>query len=313
VKTKRQLDEAVRGERAAVLLVNTHSRRGRYLYEDALRALEKREIEVPAAYAVTDPRRLLTLAHEARSVGPTLVIVGGGDGTVSEVVDAFAYSDSVLGYLPLGTSNYFGKALGIPRDLEHAVDVAVNGRLLELDLARADDDYFAGVASLGLSVSVAMSTSRRQKRFLGRLAYALQGMRELRRAEPFQVKVTADGKASTYRARQVAVVNADANWKKPTPTLREEPAGEQGPSSTLYCYVLQGESSWRLASGLISYGLRRVDRLTAAERIEARELLLEAEPRQCVGLDGEIKGRTPVTLRLSPRALRVMAPTHAAD
>jgi diacylglycerol kinase family enzyme len=71
--------------------------------------------------------------------------------------------------------------------------------------------------------------------------------------------------------------------------------------------VLEGDSTWRLARSLVAYGRRRVDRMGEVKRLEGDEFLIRAEPRQRVGLDGEIKGRTPVRITLAPRALRVMA------
>jgi predicted polyphosphate/ATP-dependent NAD kinase len=63
--------------------------------------------------------------------GHRLVIVGGGDGTISSVVDLFAYRNVVFGLLPLGTANSFAKTLSIPLDVEGAVEVIVNGKLAD--------------------------------------------------------------------------------------------------------------------------------------------------------------------------------------
>ena len=57
-----------------------------------------------------------------------MVIVGGGDGSLSSNVDYFVGTDTVFAFLPLGTANSFARTLGMPLDLDGAIDVIANGR-----------------------------------------------------------------------------------------------------------------------------------------------------------------------------------------
>src|SRR5690242_18809603 len=110
-RCKARLDAAISGERRAVLVVNTRSRSGRDLYADAKRLLTRAGLRIDAAYPVRDPVRLPEIVQGAIAQGHKLIIVGGGDGTISSVVDCFAHRDTVLGILPLGTANSFARAL----------------------------------------------------------------------------------------------------------------------------------------------------------------------------------------------------------
>jgi Diacylglycerol kinase catalytic domain len=102
---KQMLQQRIEAERSAVLIVNAHSRRGEALFEAARDALRRRGLTVSSAYAVRDPVRLPDTVREAIASGSPLVVVGGGDGTISSVVDYFAEHDVVLGILPLRTGN----------------------------------------------------------------------------------------------------------------------------------------------------------------------------------------------------------------
>jgi diacylglycerol kinase-like protein len=93
--------------------------------------------------------------------GNKLIVVGGGDGTLSAIVDYFAYQNVVVGLLPLGTGNSFARSLGIPLSLEGAIEGITNGKVVDIDLGKVDGDYFANVASIGFSAEVARKTSRR--------------------------------------------------------------------------------------------------------------------------------------------------------
>ena len=74
----------------AALIVNTASRRGAEAYETAHRLLLEGGVPVTEGFPITDPARLRETVEQAVGAGHGLVVVGGGDGTVSSVVDALA-------------------------------------------------------------------------------------------------------------------------------------------------------------------------------------------------------------------------------
>jgi|GEM_PF-166937 len=133
MKTK-ELENALREEKTAVLIVNTYSRRGENLFFRAMDGLDARGIKLAAAYPVRNPKRLPEFVKEAIGRGHKLIIVGGGDGTISSVVDYFVERDIALGVLPLGTGNSFARSLGIPVDINGALDVIAKGKLATIDV-----------------------------------------------------------------------------------------------------------------------------------------------------------------------------------
>lgn len=116
--TKQELEKCIKAERTAALVVNTHSRKGERLFVQALDRLTARRISLVASYPVKDPAHLPDVVKDLVHRGCKLLIVGGGDGTVSSIVDALAYQDVVLGLLPLGTSNSFAHPFGLPQSLD---------------------------------------------------------------------------------------------------------------------------------------------------------------------------------------------------
>jgi diacylglycerol kinase (ATP) len=119
---------------------------------------KKKGIAITASYPVRHPDRLPEGVKAAIRHKGDLVIVGGGDGTISSIIDYFAYQDVVFGLLPLGTGNSFARTLGNPLTLEGAIDIIANGKVVDVDLGKVNDDYFANVISIGFPADLARNT-----------------------------------------------------------------------------------------------------------------------------------------------------------
>lgn len=174
----------------AALVVNTGSRRGAEAFEEAHRLLVERGVDVAEAFPISDPARLRETVEQAVERGRRLVVVGGGDGTFSSVVDVLAGTDVTLGVLPLGTANDLARTLELPLDLAAACDTVATGKVVDIDVGRIGGTAFLNVASLGLSVEVANAMSPFLKRRLGPLAYPLAAVPAYRRHRPFTAELT---------------------------------------------------------------------------------------------------------------------------
>src|SRR6476661_5690984 len=67
--------------------------------------------------------------------GDELVVVGGGDGSISAAASALAGSKTALGILPLGTLNHFARDLGLPTDIGEAAQLIARKPLRRVDVA----------------------------------------------------------------------------------------------------------------------------------------------------------------------------------
>jgi YegS/Rv2252/BmrU family lipid kinase len=205
---KAQLEQDIKAVRRAVLLVNRRSRRGKQFYRDAKRLLEARGIELDPTYSSLTASRLSSLMADAIADGHRLIVVGGGDGTLSNALPQLVHRDVVLGILPLGTANSFARTLGIPLDLQSAVNVITSGKVVDVDVGRIGEAYFSTAASVGLAAKIARHMPPRLKKWLGRLAYPLVALAQLRRFGAFRCTVTANGEQIVVDALEVRVANA---------------------------------------------------------------------------------------------------------
>lgn len=108
--------------------------------------------------------------------GCTLVVAGGGDGTINAVAAALLDKDMTLGVLPLGTLNHFAKDLNIPLELDAAVANLFTGSAVQVDAAEVNDRLFLNNSSLGLYPAIVRQREEIQKHGLGKWPAFVQAM-----------------------------------------------------------------------------------------------------------------------------------------
>src|SRR5512134_3583974 len=104
--------------------------------------------------------------------GYDLVVVAGGDGTVSGVFDALYGSSLPLGVIPTGTGNLIAREFGIPTEVDEAVALIAGApRAMRIDAMRIRKRVYVLNASVGISAAVIAGTTGENKRRFGRIAY----------------------------------------------------------------------------------------------------------------------------------------------
>ncbi len=135
-------------------------------------------------------------ARAAVAAGVDLVLVWGGDGTMIGVAAELAGTDVPLAILPGGTGNLLARNLGIPLDLDRAVQVAYTGQsrtidLLDVDLGRGERRPSAVMCGMGWDAEM-MAAPEARKRRLGWGAYAIEGARRIG-GRPMPLRISVDG------------------------------------------------------------------------------------------------------------------------
>lgn len=302
-----------KGSRAqrAVLIVNTRSRTGEKAFFRALDLLYSLDVPLVATYALRDPARLSETVQQAVAEGYDLIILGGGDGSVSSVVDFLVGSEAVLGLLPLGTANDFARTLGIPADLERACETVARGTVVDVDLGLTGENYYVNVASVGLGAEVTRALSPQMKRAAGALAYPLAAIKAFLSHKPFSATLTfPEGDhppAAFERLLQVAVGNGrfyggglavapDAGIDDRTLDVYIIELGRPRDLIGVARYLRSGDFIRR--EGVHYYGTTKVR--------------IETDPPLRINIDGELVNQTPEVFSLAPEALNVLVPEGSA-
>jgi YegS/Rv2252/BmrU family lipid kinase len=284
--------------KSATLIVNAQSRRGRDDFEQAKALIEAQGITLDAAHALDNPKKLQPTVKAAVAGGAKMIIVGGGDGSLSSSVDFLVGHDCVFALLPLGTANSFARSTGIPLDLAGAVDVIANGRRAKIDLGMIDGDYFCNCAAIGLAPLIAETVPHGLKRWLGRVGYMSWAAISLVRFRPFELIV--DGKH--VFATEVRIANGRFQGGTELVDDADPESGE------LVVQVVIGRTRFSLLKSWTASALRLPWRRTTTQDFKGRELRIETIPPLPISIDGEILAHTPITARVAVRVIEMALP-----
>ena len=179
-----------------MLIINPNAGKGGYKNNlaEALRTLDNGGYRT-TLYFTSGPGEATELVRHFANKYDTLACMGG-DGTLSEVVSGMVKLSSPppLGYFPMGTTNDVARTLNLPaNDALSAAMRMVNGKPHDFDVGLfGDDKYFAYIAAFGAFTDIPYVTPQDQKKWLGHLAYVLQGAQQLNKIEPIHAVIEHD-------------------------------------------------------------------------------------------------------------------------
>ena len=156
------------------------------------RVLEAAGIADPLWYEVPKSRKAPKRVQKALDEGAELILAWGGDGTVQRCLDVLAGTGVPLGIVPAGTANLLASNLGIPDDIEGAVEAALHGARRAIDVGRINGERFGVMAGAGLDAAMIRDADAGLKDRVGRIAYVWTGARNIE-AKPFKAKIKVDG------------------------------------------------------------------------------------------------------------------------
>ena len=239
--------------------------------------------------------------------GDELLIVGGGDGTISAAASALVGTKTKLGILPLGTLNHFSRDLGIPADLGEAAKLIASGSAKRVDVAEMNGRIFINNSAIGLYPLMVVDRDL-QRRRLGRskrLAMLVASVRTLARFNHQRLTLTVNDEKARIDTPLLFVGNNDYRLDIGAPGQRESLDDGQ------LCVLVMRKKTRR---GLIAASIRALfDRARRDDmvRIDGVERLRVGSHRSqlAVSLDGEVvRSAPPLDYRIRKQALTVIAP-----
>lgn len=285
---------------------------------DALPQLEQalRAANLEVNTHLVQPGRVRELLEASLGDEPTLVVVGGGDGTLRVAAGLLAGTEHVLGVLPLGTMNRFARSLGIPMELEGAFATLINGVDQRVDLGEVNGEVFLNTCMLGVYPEIVRVRERRRHRHPGWPRWlrwivdtGVAAWKVSRGKRRLTFRVQLDRRALSHRVSAVLVTN------NPLPDVEHRHALDRG---LLAIHLPATASSIDLMSMAIQaarLGPPSAAPLPGAELdvVLTQHARLWTFPRIPISLDAEVRpAQSFLSFKSRPRALRVRAPKAEA-
>ena len=281
----------------------------------------------PPVEATTAKGKDLAQAVEHAAAGAAdVVVIAGGDGTVSYAAPILRKHGKILAIVPLGTYNLLARDLEIPLETEDAIATLASGVVREIDVATVNGHMFLCQSGFGLFSGVAYARQKfRKKSMLGKWAQSAMAFADAAwRLRRVGITVRADGVKHRFRTLAMLVA-INTYHRNPGKMLQRDRL--DGGKFALYSV------RYRTVAGLILFAVKLVlGRWHKDERLDilaSRHLVVTSRRRRnrtlrrrlAITADGELLFmNTPITYEILPRALKILAPApppsepgHAPD
>ncbi|MEO5988572.1 MAG: phosphatase PAP2 family protein [Candidatus Eisenbacteria bacterium] len=293
------------------IAAHTESGEARKWIDAALesRGSRARILETPSA---DDAANVVAGAIQlALDAGCNRVVSVGGDGTAALVATALMQhrgnpARPLLAIVPTGTANVLARELGIPLALEDAITLALDGDdSMELDAIQTVTRPVFTQVGIGMDARMIQQTSREARVRSGRLAYIFSLLRESLGQRAYDFELEIEGRVLRLRAWQIVVANVGAMG---SPPFTWGPGIDPSDGYLDVCIYSARTTMDHLTIILrLLTGRHQVDSRTQYLRTKHQIVIRSRRPVLVQG-DGEILGRTPITLEVDPLALRVCVP-----
>jgi YegS/Rv2252/BmrU family lipid kinase len=256
-----------------------------------------------------------TYAREAVANKAAVVWVAGGDGTINEVINGLAYTNTALAVLPTGTANVWAQEIGLP--IPNMLNLTVNpflqgahqlvdGTIRMMDLGKINERYFMLYGSVGFDAHIVetMEGQKELKKRIGGLAYYISGVAAAWNFIGTRATLYVDGKR--LKRRIWAVMAANTQLYGGIIRIADQAIADDG---WLDLIIIQGHGPLATIRHYGSFVLRGVMKDPQVEYLRARTVRITTRHAMPVQVDGDPAGKTPIHIEIAPKALRVLVPT----
>ncbi len=268
---------------------------------------------IPTEYAGHATR----LAREAADAGQDVVLAAGGDGTLGQVANGLAESNTIMAPLPVGTGNSLAKELRMPRPgffqwsrLLDTAELLLQGRVQAMDLAQLSTGQYwllwAGAGADGYLVENIEPRPKHLKR-LGAAGYLFQSLYIVRQMPKWNTYIEIDGRAITGNYLVMVLSNCRL-FGGGELVLTPNAVLDDG---KFELWLFRGQNMLFVYRYLLEIKLRLHHYDMDVELYTGSHVVINTDPIMPVHTDGEPGGRTPMVCEMRPGVLRLLVPSTA--
>ncbi len=240
-----------------------------------------------------------------------VLMVGGGDGTVSSAAASVAHSPIALAVLPAGTMNLFARSIQIPLELEEAVRALATGRIVEVDVASVNDEIFIHQFAVGLHARMVRTRDKLDYGSrVGKMWASTKAIMSAIYTLPLvDLEIEIDGKRESIRTPAVAISN-NLYGDGHVPFADDPQAGKLG------IYLMRSHARpamLKMTMDMMRGAWKSNKDLTVTEAESIRIVYGGRKTHNRAVMDGELKTLDRVSdVSIQRRALKVVVPDDAS-
>ncbi|MFD4139347.1 diacylglycerol/lipid kinase family protein [Streptomyces sp. NPDC058572] len=245
------------------------------------------------------------LARRAGEQGHVVLAVGG-DGIAGCVGGALSGTDTVFGLVPAGRGNDFARALGLPSDPAPLAELLLHGEPRAVDTIEVESAVHARTTVLGSVYAgvdaVANRYANTSRLLRGAASYYAGGLRAVVSWRPAAYRITIDGVEHERLGYTVVAANSGfyGFGRKVAPDARLD-------DGLLDVVVIQHAPKRLFFTMMNELKTGAHLKRPQVEILRGKEVRIEADREVPYGADGEVDATLPVTVRVQPGALNVLA------
>ncbi|NLZ48992.1 MAG: diacylglycerol kinase family lipid kinase [Clostridiales bacterium] len=245
------------------------------------------------------------IAKEYTSKEVMRVYSVGGDGTLNEVLNGMAESDSSLAIIPSGSGNDFIRSLTNKEDLEDILITSIKKEFELVDLGKCNDKYFINIASVGLDAEIVYNAIKIKRLPLipSKFAYLISIFTTVFGYKSKKLKIQLDDK-NIY---EETLLTAVANGKYYGGGMMVAPKAELCDGTFEICHVKEVSpfKIIRLFPRLIK-GIH--DTIKEVSFYKTKKIRIQSEEEISVNIDGELFRARDISLEILPKAIKIVRP-----
>lgn len=291
-----------------LFIVNPVAGKGRALkivpiIESAMKAVEG--IEYKIEYS-KEPGDAAKIAGDYAAEGIDIVFAVGGDGTVNEVANGLAKTNTAMAVIPGGSGNDFIRSLGITGKPDEIIIKTLKGSRKKIDIGLINDRYFVNISSTGFDAEVVIATQKAKKFFLsGSAAYVAGLISVIFTGKPSMVKMKTDDVEVSDTVLLIAV----ANGKYYGGGMKAAPDAVIDDGLFDIC-LISSLPKIKMLFLFPQFMKGEHKKFREVKFYRSKRVVIEAEKPIYINIDGEVVRDTKVTFELIKGGLAIAMPSQ---
>lgn len=234
----------------------------------------------------------------------------GGDGTVNEIVNGIAGTDSALGVIPTGSGNDFIRSIHSKFEIKEMLISTIRGEEKSIDLARVNDKYFINISSIGFDADVVFNADKFKKvpGITGSMAYVFSIVYSVFKKKICDIKIDIDGEKMELKLLLAAI----ANGKYYGGGMLPAPGAELDDGLFDICLVTE-VSRLQILNLFPKYMKGLHGQLEQVSFYKGKKINIESSDNVCLNIDGEIVTSKAINFEILESAINVIFPVKETE